>query len=335
MDGSERLVTLTRGGIAESVHFGHVAIWQKSSGLIAAWGQPETQILPRSSCKMIQALPLVESGAADAYGLQSKQLALACASHRGLQAHSQTVMSWLDHLGLSETDLRCGAHNPTDPDAHADLIRSAKSCDQTHNNCSGKHAGFLTLNQKLGGGKDYVSVDHPVQCEVKLCFEELTDCTSPGFGIDGCSAPNFITTLAALARAMSEFAAAAQIGSVRGKAMLRLTHAMMEFPEMVSGPGAACTELMRAMAGRAAVKTGAEGVYVAIVPESEIGVAVKIVDGAGRAAEATISAILVSLSVLDGNARIARQLRHGPLINRRSLPVGEIVVEPSLADWRL
>ena len=319
-----RMVELWRGGILESWHSGHAVICDERGEVIEAWGDPEAVIFPRSSCKMIQALPLIESGAADKAGLREDQLALSCASHRGAFIHTERVEKWLAELGMTDSDLRCGLQMPSDAEARDVLFSTRQKPCQIHNNCSGKHAGFLTLNRHLGGGAEYVDVDHPVQRAAKAAFEEVTGMTSPGFGIDGCSAPNFATSLQALARAMSFFAAARDGGSGREKATHRLTRAMMAYPELIAGEGAACTGLMRAMGGKVAVKTGAEAVYVAILPEQKRGIALKIVDGATRASEAAITALLIRCGVLEKDHPVVARYLTGPMTNRRGIAVGEM-----------
>ena len=314
MDGAQVLAELWRGGRLESRHAGHAVVCDAAGTVVAAWGRPATVIFPRSSCKMIQALPLVESGAADAEGLTDRELALACGSHRGAAVHTDTVARWLAHLGLGEPDLRCGTSWPADRATQHALIRADRAPCQLHHGCSGKHAGFLTLGQHLGGGPDYNDIDHPVQRAVRAAFEEVTGEPSSGWGIDGCSAPNFATSLTGLARAMARFAVAGE-GDTRGRAMLRLRGAMMRHPELVAGEGAACTELMRAAGGRAAVKFGAEGVYVGILPEAGLGLALKVVDGAARAAELAVTALLVHLGALHPDHPATRRWLNAPQLN--------------------
>jgi L-asparaginase II len=183
------------------------------------------------------------------------------------------------------------------------------------------------LSRHLRAGPEYVEPDHPVQRAVRAAFEEVTGEASPGYGIDGCSAPNFATSLTGLARAMAAFAAAGT-GDARGRAMRRLTDAMMAHPEMVAGEGRACTILMRAMAGRAAVKTGAEGVFVAILPGLRLGLALKIADGAARAAEAAVAALLVRLGVLDAGDPAARRYIGAPIRNWRGIETGALRLAP-------
>lgn len=319
-----RMVELWRGGMLESVHYGHAVVCDPA-GIVSAWGDPFATIFPRSSCKMIQALPLLESGAAEAAGLSEAQLALACASHQGAKIHTDMVTDWLAALGLGEADLRCGAHMPADRAAQKELICSDQSPCQIHNNCSGKHSGFLTLNRHLKAGPDYVDPAHPVQRAVREAFESVTGAASPGFGIDGCSAPNFATSVQGLARAMAFFAAARpEAGTLRERAAARLARAMASFPELVAGEGRACTDLMRAMGGRVAVKTGAEAVFVAILPEQRLGIALKIIDGGTRAAEAAITALLVKLGVLEQGHPVVGRLLTDPQRNWRGLVTGEM-----------
>jgi len=318
------LTEIWRGPLAESRHSGHAVICDATGAIVAAWGNPEEPVLPRSSAKMIQALPLVETGAADAFGLGSERLALACASHNGAAIHTARVDAWLSDLGLGETDLRCGPQMPDDEEARNALIRAYGQPCQLHNNCSGKHSGFLTLARHLGAGPEYVDPDHPVQRAVLAAFEEVTGEPSPGFGIDGCSAPNFITSLHGMARAMAAFAAAREGKGARQSAMVRLRRAMTAHPDLVAGEGRACTELMRACSEPVALKTGAEGFFAAILPERGVGIALKVADGATRAAECTIAALLVRLGALDAGHPATRRFLDAPILNRRGIEVGRI-----------
>lgn len=325
------MIELWRGGLLESVHLGHAVICDAAGGIVEVWGDPETVIFPRSSCKMIQALPLLESGAADRFGLSEAQLALACASHNGAAIHTGAVGRWLTDLGLGEGDLHCGVQMPDDPEARKGLVCSDTSPCQIHNNCSGKHTGFLTLTKHLGAGSEYHEIDHPVQRAVRAAFEEVTGEASPGFGIDGCSAPNFATSVHGLARAMAFFAAARPDGGRREAAAARLVGAMTRHPELVAGEGRACTRLMRAMGGRVAVKTGAEAVFVAILPEQKRGIAVKIIDGGTRGAEAAIVALLRRLGVLAPDDPVLAPYLTGPITSRRGVAVGDIRLAPGFA----
>ena len=319
------MIELWRGGLLEGVHRGH-AVVHDGRDVVAAWGDPGKVIYPRSSCKMIQALPLLESGAADAAGLQPEQLALSCASHNGAVIHSTKVGAWLDGIGLGESDLRCGCHMPWDKDENRRLTCSDHKPNQLHNNCSGKHAGFLTWTRHAKAGPEYVEIDHPLQQAIRQATAEVTGEDPAGYGIDGCSAPNFAGSITGLARAMAAFAQPG--GDARGQAMARLVQAMTAYPELVAGEGRACTELMRAMGGRVAVKTGAEAVFIAIIPEKKLGVAVKIEDGGTRASEAAITALLVQLGVLDKDHPVVGKYLTNPMKNWRGIEVGGLRLAP-------
>lgn len=327
MTSPHPLADLWRGGILESSHLGHVVICD-AKGVTEAWGNPDAVIFPRSSCKMIQALPLIETGAADAVGLTEAHLAFACASHQGEARHVKLAGDWLAAIGLAEPDLRCGAHEPYDRDERNRLIRNDESPCQLHNNCSGKHCGFLTVTQHLKAGPDYVEIDHPLQRAIRDATEEVTGETVAGYGFDGCSAPNFAVTLTGLARAMARFATARDTGDARERAMHRLTRAMVTYPENVAGEGRACTELMRAMGGRVALKTGAEAVFVAILPEQGLGIALKVVDGGTRAAEAAIAALLVRAGMLEADHPATRKRLNTVQTNWRGIETGAFRAAP-------
>lgn len=322
---AEEMIELWRGGLREGVHRGHAVI-HDGRDIVAAWGDPAAVIFPRSSCKMVQALPLLESGAADAAGLTPEQLALSCASHNGAVLHVEKVGTWLHGLGLGDDDLRCGCHKPWDKAEAKRLTCSDHAPSQMHNNCSGKHAGFLTWTRHAKAGPEYVEVDHPLQQAIRQATAEVTGEEPAGVGIDGCSAPNFACSITGLARSMAAFAQ--PTGDARGRGMGRLVEAMTAHPELVAGEGRACTELMQAMNGRVAVKTGAEAVFIAIIPEKKLGVAVKIEDGGTRASEAAIAALLVHLGVLDANHPVVGRLLTDPMKNWRGLEVGGLRLSP-------
>ncbi len=316
MTTAVHMVDVTRGGRLESSHLGHAVVMHADGDIVHQWGNENEIIFPRSSCKMIQALPLVRSEAGAR--LSSQQLALACASHIAERDHVARVDRWLADLDLDAHTLCCGPQPSRDESYAHDMIRAGEPVTRAFNWCSGKHAGFLTLTRHLNAGLDYVDPDHPVQTAVKVAFEDATEMVSPGFGIDGCSAPNHATSLVALARAMAKFAGA------KDGAEVRLREAMMAHPELVAGTGQACTELMNAAKTPYAVKTGAEGVYVAILPSQKLGIAIKIIDGATRAAECVMAALLVKLGALDAENPIAKKYTAQPIINWDGLHVGDV-----------
>lgn len=314
---SEVLVEVWRGPFLECQHRGNAVVVNAKGDVMEAWGDPNIEILPRSSAKMLQALPLVESGAADRFGLGSEQLALACASHDGNPMHTQAVQTWLSGLDLDESDLRCGSHLPTGHETANALVKAGEEPCQFHNNCSGKHSGFLTLNKHLGGDAEYVDINHPVQKAALAAFEESTGENASGYGIDGCSAPNFSTSLKGLATAVARM-------TTRSEGSKRLIKAMAQHPLLVAGEGRACSELMAAVGGGVVLKTGAEGVFIAILPDQGLGVALKIEDGATRASECAIAALLVRLGVADAAHPMVQKRMNPALKNAAKMVVGQI-----------
>jgi L-asparaginase II len=324
------MVEVSRGGLAESFHRGHAVVCDAAGGVRAAWGDPDAVIFPRSSCKMLQALPLLESGAAA--GLSTERLALACASHEGAAMHVDGGAEWLGEMGMGAGDRRGGPQVPDDRAARGRLREAFEAPGRMHNNCSGKHTGFLALGRHLGAGPEYVEIDHPVQQAVRAAFEEMTGAPSPGWGIDGCSAPNFATTVHGLARARARMADPRGLGPVREAAARRLVGAMAAHPLLVAGEGRACSELMAAMGGRVALKTGAEAVYVAIVPEQGLGVALKIEDGATRASECAIVSILARLGAIDARDPAAARRLTPPVRSRLGAVAGAIGPAPAFGE---
>lgn len=323
MSRSAPLVEIWRGEFLESRHSGHLVVFHADQGVLLEWGESGHVNLPRSSAKMIQALPLLESGAWAAAGLGTEHLALACASHQAATIHTKLVATWLEGIGLGDDALRCGGWPPGDPDAAKNLTCSDTAPCQWHNECSGKHAGFLTVSQHLGAGPEYLEIDHPVQIAVREAFEDVTGAPSPGWVIDGCSAPNFACSMTGMAKAMARFASASA-NNARGSAMVQLRDAMMKHPDLVAGETRCCTDLMRAMDGRAAIKTGAEGYFVAIVPGRQIGVALKVDDGAKRASECAMAATLVALGVLERAHPATRKWLDPEIRSKREIPAGRI-----------
>lgn len=299
-------VEVTRGDMVESRHAVHAAIVDADGNMIESWGNTARHTYPRSAIKPLQAIPLVESGAADACGLSPRRLALACASHLGETIHTETVTAWLADIGCRADDLECAGHLPNDETAMRDLIRSGTELTGIHNNCSGKHTGFLTTCKHLGEETaGYIGADHPVQQRLAALLSELGGCDLDATerGIDGCGIPVLGMPLDALARAMARMAAPETLEGARRTAAERIFSAMTTHPEMVRGTGGFDTLGMRAGKGRFATKTGAEGVHIAIIPEKRLGVAVKVDDGNNRATPVVMTALFDHLGLLDDSAR--------------------------------
>jgi len=315
------LVELTRGDLVESVHRGSIAVVDAAGKTRLAIGDVEAPVYSRSSLKPMQAMVLVESGAADAYGLSDENISLACASHSGEPMHTDRVTAWLARIGCTESDLACGAHpSRYEPVAEA-MIREGRKPTRIFNNCSGKHSGFLTVARHWDVATEgYERADHPVQRAVAAVLGDLSGTTELPYGIDGCAAPNFATSLTAFALAAARMADPSALEPNRAAAARRILASMIAYPELMSGTGRACATLIRASNGRASVKTGAEGFFGGWIPQMGLGIAIKIDDGAGRASETVIAAVLDKLGLLgDG----ARALLRAPILNTRGTVVGE------------
>lgn len=321
------LVEVVRGRVVESVHHGAVVVCDANGDLVYGCGEIHRPVFPRSAVKPLQALPLVETGAADRFGLGETELALACASHSGEAHHVAAVQDWLTRLGLTETDLECGGHPPLDAAAARALAASGGPPSPLYNNCSGKHAGMLTTARHLGEPtRGYIGVDHPVQRRIAQVLAEMTD--SPAdhtpWATDGCGIPTYALPLSGVAVAMARLADPTGLGETRRQAVLRLRAAMAARPDLVAGSGRLCTEVMR-IAPSVLIKGGAEGVYAAVFPKRGLGVALKIADGAGRAAEVAILAVLRHLGAFTAEEEEhLRQRSEPPLVNAAGTVVGHL-----------
>jgi L-asparaginase II len=296
------LVEVLRGGRVESRHAGAVAVVDADGRTVLALGDVEQPVYPRSAIKALLALPLIESGAADRLGLTTEELALACASHSGEPGHVATATAMLARAGLDTSALRCGAHWPIHQPSAQALARAGGQAGAIHNNCSGKHAGFLCTACALDADRgSYERPENPVQRMVRGTLEEVSgvDLRASAPAVDGCSVPTWAVPLRALALAFARFGSGAGLGPERAKAAARLRGACLAHPWHVAGTGRFCTELMQTFGARVFVKTGAEGVFCGAVPERGLGIAVKCDDGAGRAAEVAIAATLARLMPSD------------------------------------
>ena len=301
---NELIVEVTRGDMVESRHRGACVVVDAAGRTVHAWGDADRIIYPRSAIKPLQTLALIETGAAGGFGLGPGELALASASHGATPEHVAFVSEWLERIGLGSGDLECGGHEPMDKDAAKALARAGETPGPLHNNCSGKHAGFLTtakhMDEPTAG---YSKPDHPVQQRLLAMLSEMgdADLTSAPRGADGCGIPVFGMPLKAMAQALARMADPKGLSANRAAAAKRVFQAMTAHPRLVAGPGRFDTLAMEAAKGAVAIKTGAEGMYAGIVPGLGLGIALKIDDGAKRAAEIAMAAVLKLLGVLDPN----------------------------------
>jgi L-asparaginase II len=317
------LVEVTRGPVVESRHRGAIVVVDAGGRRRAAVGDVEQAVFPRSAVKALQALPLVESGAADRFGFGNAELALACSSHNGEPRHVATAAAMLRQAGRSGADLECGPQVPAAEAAARDLIRSGQEPTALHNNCSGKHAGFICVCVERGFAvKGYVEPDHPVQREITATLAEMTGARLDASirGVDGCSIPTYAIPLDRLALAFARFITGEGLSRDRAAASRRLARACMEEPWMVAGTGRFCTAAMTALPGSLFVKTGAEGVFCAALPEHGLGIAIKCDDGASRASEAVMATVIAAMLEVTNE-----EFQPRPVLNRRGEKVGEIM----------
>ena len=330
------LVELTRGRIVESIHFGAIAVVDKTGKLVASYGDPQTVTFLRSSAKPFQALPFVERGGDLHFGFSSQELALICASHSGTEEHVRVVRGMQTKIGAKESDLLCGTHEPYDK-ATAEAMRCRGEVPTpNHHNCSGKHTGMLAHAQlrKLPLG-EYLASDGFVQKSILDAFAAMAELPveTVEVGIDGCSAPNFAVPLYNAALAFAKLCDPSGLSPEREAACRRITSAMMTNPFMVGGPARFDTGLMETMNKRVIAKAGAEGYQAmglmpgALGPNSPaLGIAMKISDGDpnSRSRPLTALAILKQLGAIDDDElRKLAQFGAQRLTNWRGLEVGE------------
>jgi len=320
------LVDVMRGNAIESTHCGALAVLDADGGVVASLGDIERPIFPRSAVKVLQALPLVASGAADRLGLTDDELAIACASHGGEEIHAHTAARMLAKAGLDASALECGAHWPYNEAAMRALAAQGREPSALNNNCSGKHAGFLCLACALHGKADlqqyvrgYVKPEHPVMREVTSVLQAVTghDLANTPRGIDGCSIPTFAIPLRNLARAFARVGTGAGLNAGHAGAAKRLRAAVAKAPYLVAGQGRFDTRVMERLGARVFCKVGAEGVFCAALPERGLGVAIKIDDGNNaRAAEVVMAAVIEAFVTLDdGEANFMRRFSDLALTN--------------------
>ncbi len=292
------LVEVIRGSEVESRHRGAVAVCDAYGKAVMSLGDVEVPVFPRSAVKAIQALPLMESGAADRYGFSTKELALACASHSGEAGHVETALGMLKKAGKTGADLECGAHWPFEQQVLIAMAASGSKPTAAHNNCSGKHAGFICTACHEGiDPVGYVGQGHKIQQNVRLAMQEVTGFPHEvdHYGTDGCSIPTYSVPLKNLAQGFAKMATGKGLAPIRAKSARRLLAACMAEPWYVAGTGRADTNLIQAGKGRVFVKVGAEGVYCGAVQELGLGFALKSDDGSERAAVSMIAGVLAKL----------------------------------------
>jgi L-asparaginase II len=286
-------VQTTRGVLVESVHQVSCVVRHRSGAVVAASGEPPPLTWWRSAAKPFQALPLVQDGGAERFGLDDEDLAIACASHSSEPGHLAAVERFMAKVGVSETDLACGPHPPLSAEVHRGLLRSGQEPTPRWSNCSGKHTSMLALARLHGWSlQGYHEPNHPVQVRIAREIASWTDLLpdSLAFAIDGCAATCFGLPLEGMALAWARLASSSEPSAAR------LRDSMLANPWLVAGTGRPCTEIMEAWPGQVIAKIGAEGVYGAAIPALELGIALKVEDGDLRASAIALVAVLQQLS---------------------------------------
>jgi L-asparaginase II len=320
------LVETTRGGMTECVHYGAIAVVDLHGKVVAAAGDPQHRVFTRSTLKALQALPFVAAGGAQALGFSSRHLALMCASHSGEDMHVAAVNEMLAKAGKPYQRLQCGCHVPLKYTFFDIAPPAGASFTEVHNNCSGKHAGFLAWCAHAGVADDtYIDPAHPLQRAIRSHVARAVQLAPEQLhlGIDGCSAPNYAMPLASLALGYARLASGAQDAEF-GEAFAQLSAAMTAHPTLVSGTGRNDEALMKAGGGDWVTKVGADGVQVIGSVSRGQGIALRIADGNKNALYAATVAALDQLGWLnDAQRKALAPWRFAQIINARGVQVGE------------
>lgn len=327
------LIHVNRSTLVESAHAGAIVVRDANGDVLVSVGDVDRPVFPRSAIKALQAIPLVSSGAVEAFGFDDRQLAVMCASHGGEPEHVAVVTEILARIGLGVDALACGPHWPLCEKASRILAGQRHEPTALHNNCSGKHAGMLAL--AVHAGMDIAGYEqpiHPVQRLIAATLADMTDApiTEDICATDGCSVPTWGLPLSSIALAMARLASGEGLDHKRAGACAQLRNACMAEPWFVAGSGRFCTTVMQSFEGRVFLKEGAEGVYCGAIPASGVGIALKIQDGAKRAAECAVAHLLSKL-VPDAPTMLDDH-RNRPMTNWRGTAVGSISAAPVLKE---
>lgn len=329
---SEILTRVVRGETVESIHRGHLIVLDGDGREFARLGNPETVAFFRSSAKPLQAIPFLTSGAAERFGFLENEIALACASHSGEKIHAGVAEKMLRKIGLSESDLRCGAHLPFNEKRAEEMIRAGEEPTALHNNCSGKHAAMLAFAKRVDADlKTYNLIENPIQQAILETVSKFAETPKEEIkiGVDGCAAPNFALPVSAMARSFAKLVFPPEsFDDELRQACRRVVSAMMNYPELVGGTERLDTLLMQAASGKFISKIGAEGVWLCgVLPNQKykkgLSVALKIEDGDDTRARAVVSIeVLRQLGIFD--AETLKDYSPMPVKNRRGETVGRV-----------
>src|SRR5690625_4691977 len=331
MDTSVQPIRVYRGKYIESTHDVHIAIVNAEGDLLAYYGDVHRLTFARSSMKPIQAVPIVESGAMEKYNFLEKELSLFCASHAGEPFHRESVQNVLEKIGLTEENLHCGTHIPSDIGSYNALIREGGKLTPVFSNCSGKHSGMLAacLAQNFDINT-YEKLEHPYQQQIIEVIAEVTGYYQGKIGtsVDSCGVPVHRVPLYNLALAFGRLAKPdcwSGQNEIRRHALGRIRDAMMEYPEMVAGTKRFDTDLMAAYHHRIVAKGGAEGVHCFGDKKTGVGVAIKVEDGNGRASSVVSMEVLQQLGIGRENEwKKLERYANAPVFNMWENEIGKI-----------
>ncbi|WP_445491379.1 asparaginase [Niallia sp. 03133] len=322
-------ILVYRGEYVESSHNLHIAVVNKEGKLLYSYGNPERLTFPRSSMKPFQAVPLVETGAADAFDYRPADLALSCASHSGENYHREAVLGILEKLELTEEALQCGTHTPWDLQSYKQLLRAGKDVTPIFSNCSGKHSGMLaTAVHKKEDAASYREVEHPVQQRILTCIEAICEYPKDRIqrSVDGCGVPVHQLPLKNAALGYAKLAHPDGMVEQHYAIILnRIREAMIAHPEMVGGTGRFDTDLMKAYNGRIVSKAGAEAVQCIGLVEEGVGIAIKVEDGGTRAVNVASMEVLKQLGLEDEQIfSVLKNYVTAPVLNARKETIGVV-----------
>lgn len=301
MKPSDNIVRVYRGNITESIHRFHLAVVNAGGALLHGAGNPGLLTFARSTAKLIQSLPVIESGAADHFGLSDAEIALCCASHNGEDQHVSTAQGILGKLGYHHMHLQCGAHEPYHAPTAQAMRERGEAPTALHNNCSGKHSGMLALSAHLGASPDtYMSIQHPVQQLMLDAVCAMTGVPKPQMqlGIDGCGVPVFGMPIDRLALAFARLGSPDELPQAHANACQRIVAAVRKYPQFLAGSDRFDTRLIEVTGGRIIGKMGAEGIFALTIPEQGLGFVLKIEDGNIRALYPAVIEALKQLNLL-------------------------------------
>lgn len=329
---SEVLAHVIRGETVESIHRGHIFVVDGEGNTVASIGDPSTVTYFRSAAKPFQALPFITSGAVDAFGFTEDEIAMSIASHSGEKMHVERVARMLERIGMSESDLRCGAHAPFYTKEAERMIREGETPSQLHNNCSGKHAAMLALAKHIDADiPTYELAENRVQKRILRCISDFTGvaATDIAQGIDGCAAPNFAVSVAAMAKGFANLVFPLNFHPAVQEAASRITLAMMRHPELIGGTDRLDTMLMKAAPGKIISKVGADGVWLCGVLPSDkyprgLGIALKVEDGDDHRGRPVVAVEILKQFGILGEYDLL-ELAPMPVKNRLGEHVGRVI----------